>query len=471
MPRTHPAAVLALAALIGGGALVLRAIDHPAAITPEGQPSTSARQAPSAQAPEPLASASGDAQAARARQPPDGFEEVPAFEEVEERPPPPEPPLPTLPPGPETLALARRYADLERRIGGLGVSEVHGRDRKGEPLFDIVLGAAARASLAQLKKAALAVLESRTREVVAAGHAPASRRALTELYRAPFVAAGALTEEGSGESRLLLSVEARGWLGGKLIGADFAIHITGGSDGVLAIFDASSSKLSMAVAASNYASITEGFLCLDHAVRELPEGGYHVMTVHSSPWISSAWRGAHLRILAPGSDPQRPRVLLDEPNSARAWEAAAALTPVEGGFTAEFSSWNALGTDVVRPHFRRFLWGTGGYRRVAPYTSRDHDLLDEWLQLPWAEARTLVAEGSVERLAAAHARLSKRELRLELSGSYQRKIEPGRRVFRLTPARESSAIITFTIEGEGAAARLVDVTEVERPTGQPGAEL
>ena len=130
-----------------------------------------------------------------------------------------------------------------------------------------------------------------------------------------------------------------------------------------------------------------------------------MLTAHGHPWISSAWRGAHLTIWQPGPDPEHPRRLLDEDHSARMTESIADLAADATGLSARFLSWNRLARErdeSAREVVRHFSLDHGAYRRTAPFVVHPGDLPDEWLHSSWSEASLFTVPSVRSRLAGVH---------------------------------------------------------------------
>jgi hypothetical protein len=358
-----------------------------------------------------------------------------------------------VPPRPATAALAAAHEAQSGKLSGYGVREISGKD-----LFDIEWTPAARPVLRRMKETAVAVVEARLAEA-----AEIARGEPLPEHLEPFFSRAFLDQKPADERELRGPVaSARSWLGGRVFGVVLSFPMTGGSDDVLALFEREGAgfRRVMVVARHDYASILQGQLALDYAVRPVGSG-YHVMTTHSSPWISSLWRGAHLRIFEPGPSPTQPRLLLDEPNSARITEHGADLSADDRGFAARFLSWAILSApegDAARLQVHRFAFEGGQYRRVAPFVTRVRDLPDEWVKLPWSVAQTFTAEASRARLAPVHRRLSRAAEHLALRGRMLRKTVGDRVQLRLLPDRDHAPIV-FVVEGRGEDSKIAEVIE------------
>jgi hypothetical protein len=357
-------------------------------------------------------------------------------------------------PGPVTAARRARYEAQLAQLGRSGgPREIN--DKEG---FDIVWPPASRPLLRRVKEAAADVVEARLAEADAiAGSEPLPPN-LTPFFTRAFV--GAKTPDDRENSASVSGTQVD--LGGRLFGVILSFPMSGGSDDVLVLFerDGARHRRVMVVAQHEYASIQTGQLWLDYVVR--PVGAsYHVMSVHSSPWISSAWRGAHLRIFEPGPSAAQPRVLLDERNSARIGEKGAALAADERGFSARFLSWAQIAApqgDSAREQLHHFVLEGGRYRRAAPFVATVRDLPDEWVKLPWSEAEAFTSEASRARLRPVHDRLAKASEHLDLRGRMLKKTQGERVRLRLLPDHDHAPIV-FVVEGHGDTASIADVIE------------
>jgi hypothetical protein len=435
----------------------------PLRISPEpAAPSSSAPVPPSS---DPAPESSGSAAGRPRREAPkdEGPEEIKDPEEVlgEDAPEPPSVPLPArwqAAVGPETRGKTRVAAAQCARFQQHGVREVHTKED-----FDIVFDPPAQAAMRRCKEAVIAALEARAAEAAAIAGDEALPGDLTPFFRRPLVESGLRPGEGGGHQAedLLLSFSVTAVTGTPLLGIIFGVPITGGDDESLVLFEHRGRKMTtvMVVAKHDYASITEGQLDLSFAARPV-EGGYHVGTVNGSPWISSMWRGAHLKIFASSTTPARPTLLLERHNGARG-PAGVVATP--SGFQARFASWTTfrdLTGDVVRTHVQTFARDGASYRRVAPFAARVRELPDEWVRLPWGEAAELTVPEERERLAPIHGRLAAMNKASTLPGALR--VYPRSARALVAPGPEPR----FFLSGEGDQARIADV-QVEEPAPAP----
>jgi hypothetical protein len=393
------------------------------------------------------------------------------LQEEDETPSPEEPPLPAAwgaSPGAPVLRAAAKARGLCQKFSREKIREVHDSDA-----FDIVFPGSAQGALRQCKEALVTLVEARAREAAALAKGGPFPAKISDFFRMA-LSDGVLLgkpEQGSFTPGIV-HIRAREALpGGKLLGVVFGVRIVGGSDDVLALFERQGEgiQLAMVVANHGYESIQHGFLALDFEARPVGDR-YHVMTVHSSPWISSAWRGAHFQIFAPGPSPQRPVRLLEEYNSARIGEVGGWIQAKDDGFQAQFSSWTSISGisgDVVRTHVHGFRFEQGAYRRVAPLTAHPWELPDEWLRMSWPEASLLVPAEARARLASVHEQLREDLKASRLIGPVWVKRDPGEVRVRLASAPGSPGA-RFVVDLSGKEPSIREAVRIP-PLAAPGA--
>lgn len=119
------------------------------------------------------------------------------------------------------------------------------------------------------------------------------------------------------------------------------------------------------------------------------EKHWWLLKTNIGQWCTSNWHGIAFRVLRAGGSPDSPEVLLrghdgiylgvDEPVKTR----TSAI-----GFDIVFEGSQSLDAGVlVRPHIRRYRLHDGKFLRVAPAAFSAEGFLDEWLRMPWDEAR------------------------------------------------------------------------------------
>jgi hypothetical protein len=195
-------------------------------------------------------------------------------------------------------------------------------------------------------------------------------------------------------------VGARRWLVtlslGVPCGADEQLYVlTEGPRGV---------ELAISVASPDFLEITGA---QDAIVAALSPGdspgGAFLVTAHAEPWCSSGLRNMRVRALAFPGPRAVPDVLFEGRAAARLDDSLAQVDASSDGFSVRFVSWATIGPGRTRPHVWTYRRSGARFVRVAPRVQDPSDLPDEWLRLPWAEAKLFSGEGTA--LETWHARL------------------------------------------------------------------
>jgi hypothetical protein len=298
---------------------------------------------------------------------------------------------------------------MQRQLSPYAAQEVNTANS-----FDIVVPPRARALLSQLKAAGREAVRVRLAEVVDAMGPNASNDALSAAVHESFAQAQALTLDAPQSFGGLWPVQVRRLHGHQhRFGAVLTVGLSCGSDSSLALYErtAVGMRLALTAESNGYASIQSGQLALVYDVSPPDDAGrYFVVTAHGRPWCTSLWRGLHYQVLVPGRRPTRPRRLLRKVASARHdGDGAGFIETSQTGFTIRFYSWHRLGVEVVRTHVHRYEQRGTRFVRVQPFVAAPRELPDEWLSLPWSQARRITLPAARARLAPVHARLAAAE--------------------------------------------------------------
>ncbi len=137
------------------------------------------------------------------------------------------------------------------------------------------------------------------------------------------------------------------------------------------------------------------------------DGSFCLAAARITPWYQSNWRQAELRVFRIGPEGvvrklgQREEEIFlgdQDPMTLAAPDAQHIVLRVR-----------ARSSDLSRHTFSRVFHlrlDASDLQRVPPYAETPLDLVDEWLQLPWAEAEALVDAPAQKRLKPLHARLA-----------------------------------------------------------------
>jgi len=140
------------------------------------------------------------------------------------------------------------------------------------------------------------------------------------------------------------------------------------------------------------------------------DGACYLAAARITPWYQSNWRSAELRVFRIGPDGVVRRIGQREEGVFIGDENPMSLT-VQDAQQLAFRVRSAS-SDPGRHSFPRIFClrlDSKGLHRVPPYAETPMDLVDEWLNLPWAEAAALTDPPTLARLRPLHARLRNRD--------------------------------------------------------------
>jgi len=174
----------------------------------------------------------------------------------------------------------------------------------------------------------------------------------------------------------------------NLIAAKVDIFIPCGRDASLYLFrrQAAEWRLILARESSGYETAGDGLENFQFKVSP-PDahGDFFVVTANQSPGCESNWRALRFDVLRVGQT-AKPRVLLRAKRSM--WEREYELTATTNGFRIEWPGPFRL--DFGRHHrgyVEQYTVNGSRVERVPPMASRGMDFIDEWAQMPWAQAK------------------------------------------------------------------------------------
>jgi hypothetical protein len=194
-----------------------------------------------------------------------------------------------------------------------------------------------------------------------------------------------------------------------MVAAIATLQIPCGDDSSLYVFEHTKRewKLVLAQEASDYAEISGTQGPFGYALSPAGDAHWFLVTTHFTPGCASMWHSLRVNVLRPGPNASQPRVIF------QASQLARMDYPVQIGvdrerFRITFSGAQSLDSTIsVRKHVLEY--GISGYHvlRVPPIALRPEDFLDEWLDLPWADASRWVSTSNAKALEDWHARLQR----------------------------------------------------------------
>lgn len=180
-----------------------------------------------------------------------------------------------------------------------------------------------------------------------------------------------------------------------------------GSDSMLMLYRRMAAGWSetMVLRSEPYGEVRGGWQDLRFAVSPADaHGHWFVATASTTPWCTSAWQSMPYQLARPGAAPDRPRILFRGKNGIYLGNEADLLLKAERDAFEIRNDGASLDSDIlVRRHVRRYSVAGEIVRRVQPVAESVRDFADEWINAPWAEAKSW--SGPDPALAGAHRAL------------------------------------------------------------------
>lgn len=320
----------------------------------------------------------------------------------------------------ETRAALAALVTVQRSIAAEASVEKSDPDH-----YDLQVSPRARDVFPSLKRAS----REAARRVIGAGLRAGERSpaVLAIQVTKAFLAAGVAMQ--SAESRApqqthgtIVEVEVARPAGHPTkLGVVVTLSLPCGSDGSLYVLEERpglAPGVILAVEASGYTSISGGNLALTYRL-SLPDdhGGFFAVVATSSPWCTSAWRGIDYGVYVPGPTPETPRRIFHQSDGAYLSNALCDIEAGRDDFQVSYTSWTTFRDDVMRGHVRHYVRRGGSFERAQPVAAEPIDLPQEWVSMPWPEARRYVAGPNPDALRPWHEVLarSRREFGAKLA--------------------------------------------------------
>ena len=119
------------------------------------------------------------------------------------------------------------------------------------------------------------------------------------------------------------------------------------------------------------------------------EGNFFLVTAGITPWCTSNWQELRYKVTRPGSDARTPRVLMTAKDVIYLQDDPIfELSGDPTGFSLRFQAGYSLDPGVfARDHILRYQVQGNQTLRVNPVAGSARDFLDEWINMPWEEAK------------------------------------------------------------------------------------
>jgi hypothetical protein len=118
------------------------------------------------------------------------------------------------------------------------------------------------------------------------------------------------------------------------------------------------------------------------------DGRWYVVIAHTPPWCQSVWRGLTYDLARPSRDPARPYIFFRTSVGNNIDNGVPlALRAQHDRFQVEHDGGILDASINKRRHVETYAISGDRVRRIQPVALNVRDFVDEWLSVPWAEAR------------------------------------------------------------------------------------
>lgn len=299
----------------------------------------------------------------------------------------------------------------------LAVLLIGPRARASEP-FEI---AATIARLQRIEVQDEARVPDEARPLLATLKAQIRELAGRELRSAPYASPErlqanllrAVSMESSGLYGDVYGIEVRRPAGHEgLLAVQVTLGIPCGSDSSLYLFERRevSWRLALALESNGYEEIDGALGRFGFGVSPpARDGSFFVVAADVNPWCTSNWQRLRWRAYRLGGDPLRPQPFFEgESGIYLGTESGFELEVAEDGFRLAFTGRQDLDAGLlIRDMIQAFQVSGTEVKRVPPLAAEPRGFLDEWISLPWSDARRWTSR-RVNAAEIWHGRLQER---------------------------------------------------------------
>jgi hypothetical protein len=131
-----------------------------------------------------------------------------------------------------------------------------------------------------------------------------------------------------------------------------------------------------------------------------------VVAAHGKPWCTSRFSGFGIDVLAPSQDPDHPRVVWHTDRGYSRADTPARLQATADGFELRL---NAPADDIdsfERKVIYHYRVASDQVTRVEPIAADARGFVEEWLDMPWDEAKGQTAPDAVTGMKTVHGHIA-----------------------------------------------------------------
>jgi hypothetical protein len=175
----------------------------------------------------------------------------------------------------------------------------------------------------------------------------------------------------------------------EIVGVKATLGIACGEDALLMIFERRNNVWieTLRTQSTPYKTVAGGWWSFDYGAARDKDGHWFIVTKNVAPWCSSTWSEIRYAVLRPGADAAHPRTLLSKSDSIW-WSDNTGVLKVDAkGFDLRWRA-ESMDSDVHnREWIARYELRDDRAVRVPPIAGSPRDFADEWVRLPWPEAK------------------------------------------------------------------------------------
>jgi hypothetical protein len=194
-----------------------------------------------------------------------------------------------------------------------------------------------------------------------------------------------------------------------ILAATTTIPVCCGSDTSLYLFKKNGRKwdLILAQESNDYAEVSGAQGSFQFEISPAAGGNFFVVTKNVNPWCSSNWQAIRYKAMKPGPTAYQPKILLEKEASIYLGNLTGGFISLEPGkFTIRYDAGQRLDDGVlIRRHVDAYKVEGDRVSRIAPLAEEPEGFLDEWCQLPWAEASKWIAGPVTTSLQKWHKKI------------------------------------------------------------------
>jgi hypothetical protein len=254
-----------------------------------------------------------------------------------------------------------------------------------------------------------------------------------------------------------------------LLMATTAAEVNCGTDESFYLFQKKGNAAQLALKQEDDDPKSTGQEGLDYAVSPADErGDFFVVLAFGRPWCTSCWGVLNYKVLRIGPDPEHPRVLLDESDFIYRC-GGRSLQAGKDDFLLSFTGGQGLDANVMfRKCLRHYVVEGNQVGLAGPLGDFPEDFLDEWVKLPWDEAKAFCAWRDHADLKDWHEKLNVSKSPFSL-GFVQPCPAPGWWVIALeTDDKNLPSPLYFAISKAGGEFQLEEIRETREEWNCPG---